>query len=64
MQKPNYKKLMAKWARRRKRIVFLMDEKEMTSTEVAKEIQEKGKPPISRQQVEKLYKAEKAKQST
>ena len=63
MQKPNYKKLMAKWKRRRKRIVFLMDVKELTSTEVARAIQEKGKPPISRQQVEKLYKAEKAKQS-
>ena len=61
MEKPNYKQLKAKWARRRKRIVKMRDEQNMLFSAIAIAIQEKGKPPVSRQQVEKLYKAEKEK---
>lgn len=61
MDKPNYKKLKAKWKRRRQRIVKLKDEQGLTYEAIAKKLQEKGKPPITKQQVHKLYAAEKAR---
>lgn len=51
----NYKQLKARWKRRRQKIVRLHDEQGMSFAEIAKAIQEPGKPVVTRQQVHKLY---------